>query len=231
MTTQDYSVLAGPQAAGAPAADVSQTMAAAGVPGTGDGWFSGVKDFLKQNKDIISLGTGALGVGNAIWKNSQMQGGLDALIEQANAARMSTQMFQNSYNQLWQQAQPLIQAGMNGELTPAQAANVMATAQRMKQEIQGKYAGLGGQQQGGTNEQQDLNNVDLIIAGLQNAMAMSTLGAGINLIGAGDKIAGLNGGINSSIGQLARANMASDIELQQALTGFATAAGRGGANA
>lgn len=215
---------AGPSGSGSAFGDAMGAQAGFNMGSADQGLFGGVSRFLSDNKNLISLGTGAFGVGNAIYKNMQAQQGLDLLTQQAQQAQMFASQFQNNYNQLFQQAQPLIQAGMNGQLTPQQAANVFASANRMKQEIAAKYASMG--QTGGTNEQQDLNNVDLIIAGLQQSLSMSTLAAGINLLGGASSTAGLNGGMNSAIAQLARYNMGSDQDLTQALTGFAKAAGQ-----
>jgi hypothetical protein len=193
------------------------------------GWFGGVKDFLRQNKDIISLGTGALGVGNAIMKNSQMQGGIDALTAQARQAQMNSTQFQQGYNDLLAQALPLIQQGANGQVNPQQAASLLATANRMKTEINARYASSGGGGQS-TARQQDLANVDLLINGLQGTLATAQIDAGARVAGAATGQGGLNQGQTSSIQQLARLNAASDQDLTQALQMFASAAGRGAAN-
>ncbi len=211
---------AAPGAAATP--DAGGTMGAGAGGTTGNqGWFGGLKDFLKQNKDLISLGTGVAGVGNAVWKNSQMQGGIDGLMKQAQQARLQATEFQQGYNALLQQALPLIQQGASGQVTPGQFANLMGTANRMKQQISARYA-----QQGGGNStslQQDLANVDLVIAGLQGTLAQSQLQGGAQLAQAATGQGGLNTQNAGAIGQFARLNAASDQDLMEALSMFAKA--------
>lgn len=194
--------------------------------GGGGGFFGGIKDFLKNNKDLITLGTGALGVGKAIYSNAQMQGGIDALMAQAQQARLNAGEFQNGYNSLLQQALPLIQQGASGNINPQQAANLLTTANRMKTQIQARYASMGG---GGnsTAMQQDLNNVDAVIAGLQGTLATAQISAGAQVANAATGQGGLNAQNANSIAQFARLSAASDAELNDALYQFASAAAGG----
>lgn len=216
-----------PMPGGVPQSATAADLGAVGSTpaGAGGGAMSALSQFLKDNRSLISTGLGAAGVGNAIWKNSQMQGGIDALISQAKQSQMFMSQFQNGYNQLLNQAIPLIQQGANGQINPGQAASLLASANRMKTEIKAKYASMGGTGgQSGTNLQQDLNNVDNIISGLRQAMAMGQLEAGVRLAGGAGGFGGLNQGALSSVGQFARLNAASDAELTDALGSFARAA-------
>lgn len=197
-------------------------------PTSSGGWLGGLKGFLKDNAGLISLGTGAAGIGKAIYDNiaTNRTDGLAALEGYVRQAQMNAAAFQNQYSQLANQALGLIQAGSNGYVNPNQYANLLATANRMKAQISARYAATDPGAK--TNLQQDLNNVDLLIAGLQGSMAAQTMNAGVALANAATGQGALGpGGSVQPISSLVNLQTGSGKELTDALSGFASAAAKG----
>jgi hypothetical protein len=87
---------------------------------------------------------------------------------------------------------------------------------------------MGGNMANSTAAQQDLNNVDLLIAGLQDTMAQNTLKSGISLAGAATGSGALTASANSPVAQYANLSLQSDRDLTDALSAFAKASTMGG---
>lgn len=137
-----FRALAAPQSAGAASPNVSSTLSSAGVADPTGGLFgsngplSGVKEFLKSNRDLIGPAGLALSLGKSALFPSKIPG-QDTLAGNAGIAQnIATQ---NS-----------------GGLNPSQSAASQQSLDKQISDIKAKYASLG--LAGSTAEQQDINN-------------------------------------------------------------------------